>query len=1036
MDGNDVVAGHERGDERADRHHVGAIAVGQGTHHDRPRDVMLLAGKRSSLGRTEAGVTRYRASASIARSGASANSQQSDACCSSVSVGRPPPGAPVGGAATGTGDACAAGNGSALRSGSSSAVDVPERSCRGAGRAASVGMGEVGATGAHGEDAAQAHGGDSACQLRMSHQLGASSRMLASRSDEDRPRFMTSPADSNPFHLTVDGFPADHFRVESFVGHEVISLPYSFEVVATVETPSDEELERLALGQRAVFTWDVGKGERAVYGVVAAVRLAEVHDAGTRSVQYHLRVVPRLWLLKRRRRTRIFQGLRVTEIVDAVLREAGIATRWQILRDYPVRAYCTQYEESDLHFIKRLCAEAGVYFYFPLGPSVDAAAAAELLVPGDTVIFADDASFYPPIAGDDPSALAATPSPAGATAAAGDTPTLYFMSMQDTAGSHLDKVTHFSPRTVVKATSAMYRDYDPQRPQARISSAAGSTAPDPAPDPAGGAVPGPLPLEVYDHHGKFLFPSWSFDQDEAALTLRQKRRRASTAHGEGGCPDLSPGHRFALADHSAMHLDRAYALTSVDHHGFARPSATSKQKIYWNVFTCVPAEVTIVPPRPARKSVQVALTATVVGPPGEEIHVDAMGQIKVQFHWDREGGADDKSSCWIRTMHPWAGAGWGVQFIPRVGMEVVVVFDGGDTDKPMVLGSVYNGTHPPPFMLPGDKTRSGIRTQTSPGGGGSNELSFEDARAKEQIYVHAQRDLDEVVERNHTLLVRGDERLRVLGSRMDIVEEDVIARVARNVEEHVGGDRKGQVEGNRVDVVTGNSDERVSGMLVTRVEGKERRSVQKNADLEYADDLTVRVRGCMTTLVGRHDAKRSWATHAEGNAKLSSMVGTEVSSEGELLLRVGKSSIRITSEKIEIDSPAVTVKGKGGGLSADDDGLRLSSKGDAQVLVDKKLVLKIKDGASLSMEKEVKVDGTQILLNSPDDAKDPPPKPPEPPTKVVFRDHEGRPLKHRRFLVVMGDGGEVSGMTDKDGHAEVDLKSGGKVTFPDLSKAR
>jgi hypothetical protein len=245
-----------------------------------------------------------------------------------------------------------------------------------------------------------------------------------------------------------------------------------------------------------------------------------------------------------------------------------------------------------------------------------------------------------------------------------------------------------------------------------------------------------------------------------------------------------------------------------------------------------------------------------------------------------------------------------------------------------------------------------------------------------------------------------------------------------------------QVEGNRIDVVTGNSDERVSGMLVTRIEGKERRSVQKNADLEYADDLTTRVRGCLTTLVGKDDAKRSWVTHAEGTAKLTSSVSTEVGSEKELVLRVGKSSIRITSEKIEIQSPAVTVKGEGGGLSADDDGLKLGSKKDAQFLVEKKLVLKSKEGGSLSMEKEVKVDGTQILLNSPEQAKDPPPKDPDPPTRGVFKDQDGKPLAYQRYLVKMDDGSEVSGMTDKDGKAEADLKSGGKVTFPDLSKAR
>jgi hypothetical protein len=209
--------------------------------------------------------------------------------------------------------------------------------------------------------------------------------------------------------------------------------------------------------------------------------------------------------------------------------------------------------------------------------------------------------------------------------------------------------------------------------------------------------------------------------------------------------------------------------------------------------------------------------------------------------------------------------------------------------------------------------------------------------------------------------------------------------------------------------------------------------VQAKADLAYADDLTTRVLGCMMTLVGKADAQRSWVTHAEGLAKLSSLVSTEVGSEGELLLKVGKSSIRITSEKIEIEAPAVTVKGEGGGLSASDDGLKLSSKKDAEVTVEKKLVLKSKDGASLSMQKEVKVDGTQILLNSPEQASDAPPAEPAPPTKIVLVDDGGNALPYQRFLVTTDDGGEVSGTTDKDGKAELELKMGGKVIFPDVN---
>ena len=175
-------------------------------------------------------------------------------------------------------------------------------------------------------------------------------------------------------------------------------------------------------------------------------------------------------------------------------------------------------------------------------------------------------------------------------------------------------------------------------------------------------------------------------------------------------------------------------------------------------------------------------------------------------------------------------------------------------------------------------------------------------------------------------------------------------------------------------------------------------------------------------------------THAEGTAELSSTDGTRVASEKELILRVGKSSIRITEDKIELTSGSIAAKGGGAGLSASDDGLALSSKGDAQMVVGKKLVLKT-TGASLSMDQEFKADGQKILLNSPGQAKDAPAKPPKP-AKIELLEDSGSPLAHQRFLVLLDDGSNVSGMTDKDGKAELDLPSGGKITFPDLKDAQ
>jgi len=884
-----------------------------------------------------------------------------------------------------------------------------------------------------------------------------------------------------PYQLSVDGLASDLFRVHALTGEEALSEAYDFEVVVTAEAGHD--IEQAALGRRAVLTFHVGPEPRAFYGVVAAVRLVEVHLV-ERRLKLAVRVVPRLWLLRRRRRSRIFQKMGVPDIVSSVLREAGIEALWQLTRAYPEREYCTQYEETDYRFLQRILSEAGIYFYFLGGGPVDDTSSQGVgaLTPGDTIICADDASGYPPVAGDDPAALtaatAAALSSAGSEAAGGETargarapmasgtrevPALTYLENEDARVSGFDHVTRFSLRNSVRSTMATFRDYDPARPMVRLQSSAVSTGPFPSSPletaakaaataenaasamAVGAAATGATasgssttremgsvlgqrgPLEVYAHHAPFLFPKWGFAGDEAPRILRQKRRRASIARGESGCSDFSCGHRFALSGHPAPQLDGEYVLTRVEHRGQAHPDASQgdgQLRVYSCAFECAPAEMTYPPRRENRKSVQVTLTAIVVGPPGSEIHVDAMGQIKVQFHWDRDGKHDDRSSCWIRVMQPWAGAGWGHQFIPRVGQEVVVGFEGGDPDKPMVLGTLYNGTHPPPFSLPAEKTKSGIRTQTSPGGGGFNELSFEDAAGREQIYLHAQANLHETVGRNHTSLVRNDRFSRVMGSRTDTIE--------KSLTEVVKGDLASTVEGHRVDVVSGNHEERVSGMRITRIEGRERRLVQEAADSEYADDLTTRVAGSMTTVVGKSDKKRSWVTHAEGTAELSGLDRLELRSDKELVLRVGKSAIRITEDAIEVLSGRLSARGKGGSLIVADEGLALESKDKAQLAIDKKILLKT-EGASLSMEKEFKADGSKILLNSPEEATDAPTKDPEPPTKIVLTDEEnGSPLAQQRYRIQMEGGVEISGVTDDDGEAELRLDRGGKIAFPDL----
>lgn len=893
-------------------------------------------------------------------------------------------------------------------------------------------------------------------------------------------------------------FPPGHFTVRELQGRELLSGLYSFDVIVTAHEISESLAPRLILGQRAVLILHAGEAARAFHGVVSAVRIHGARSAQS-ATQYRVRLVPRLWLLKKKRRSRVFQRMRVDQIIEAVLRESRVDVRFNLRKTYPIREYCTQYEETDYHFITRLAAEAGFFFSFAQSGTLaeEAAAALESKVPdavgallgaaasaalsklfasGETVVFGDDTSAYPPI--DDGNLITAAASAAGASIAAqasvnvggaslsaaammNEAPKLYYLSIQGTSAAAFNKVTRFESTLSVRTNTAVYREYDPERPQADLTTRASLGSPaegglslnasvsvgsegvsaGASLDPTDAIVAALSPLldapelERYDHHAHFLFPKWGSVTGEPELILRQERRRASVAKGQSTCPALAVGHRFRLDDHPVDALNREYVVTSVEHEGSATPQGPDRPEVYKNTFQCAVSDVAFCPPRPRRRVVTTTLTATVTGPMGEEIHTDALGQVKVQFHWDREGRRDEFSSCWIRTMQAWGGAGWGTQFIPRIGMEVVVSFDGGDPDKPIIIGCLYNGTHPPSFLLPGDKTRSGIRTQTSPGGRGHNELSFEDKQGGEQIYVRAQRDLDEIVLRNHTKDVGVDEFNRIGGDRRDAVEGSASLRVSGDMSEAVAGDRSSEVTGNQIDVTTGAVDRRVSKDLTTRIEGRERREVTGAADLTYSDDRTVRIRGSETVVVGRSDAPTSYSIHVEGTSSAWAAGRTEITSEKEIVVRCGKSWIRIGPESIELNSPSVSVTAGQSGLVLVDDSIRMRSGGSRAEIQGGVIALASGGGASLGLGGDAQLAGSKVLLNSPAQASDPPRAEPPEPGSIELVDDDGNPLAYQRYVLVFEDGSERSGFLDKNGRVDVYDEAPGQIFFPDLSDA-
>ncbi|NUP13049.1 MAG: type VI secretion system tip protein VgrG [Polyangiaceae bacterium] len=888
-------------------------------------------------------------------------------------------------------------------------------------------------------------------------------------------------APGTPYTFACFPFPPGHFRVHAIRGREALSKPYRFHVTVSTTALVGEDLERICVGQRGSLTIRLGDAPRVIPGVIESVRSEGVREREG-SAQFTFKLVPTLALLRHQRGSRIFQDVSVDQVVHRVLADHGIPAVWQLTRTYPARPYVTQYEETDLAFIERLLAEAGIFYSFanlaealetfvaaltsPSDPVNDVAAlaayAANVVLPQEIVVFGDSVSAYAPIGqggieGALVSAATALGAPtqfsAGPVTVGIGAPSLSYIQGHGLASNRNEVVTEFVAVRRVRSEAAEYRDFDPARPHVPLvsrdpdlSSVGGllGEASNIAQDTfgatvsvdgdgvhasgqfgAGAAAEAVMKLltvrrlETYEHHGAFLFPDWK-DANALATQIRSQRSRdRAAAEGKSLCALLTSGHRFKLDEHPISDFNREHVVIAVEHRG----RVAQDHEIYSNAFHTVPANVVYPPRRPKRKTVQAVLTATVVGPPGEEIHVDGLGRIRVHFHWDRRG-VSATSSCWIRSLQPWAGAGFGHQFIPRVGMEVAVTFEGGDPDKPMVIGSLYNGTHPTPFALPADKTRSGIRTSSVPGGGGSNELSFSDSRAQEQVYLHAQRDFDVVVEHDHAAHIRNDARTRV--------ERDHALEVLHDRREMVRGNVSIEHFGARIDVVQRDLDQRVSGGRTTRIEGAETIDVRGNTTQVYRHDVVQRIAGNHTTVVGRNDAKRSMMLRVEGAGTISTSDGLLLEANGGITLRVGKTTLRLGEDGIELVGATVRTAGESGGLVAGQDGVKLTSAGTYVHLGDKLLIKT--EAASVSMGSEVKIDGKKILLNAPDIATEEPPPDRKPPTEIELVDENGKPLAYRRFIVDCADGSQRTGVTDKSGKAAIDLTADGTVFFPELAE--
>ena len=506
--------------------------------------------------------------------------------------------------------------------------------------------------------------------------------------------------------LTVSGsFDDGDLLVEHMSGTEGLSEVFTYNL-SLLSASLNIDLSTL-VGDTMTVAVDIEEGEpRYFHGFVTRMSRVGTTDKYAR---YQVTLRPWLWLLSSRQNSRIFQNQSVPDIAKALFREHGFTDFEDSLsQSYPAREFVVQYRESDFNFVSRLFEHAGIYYYFRHEQNRHVLVLADAASAHKTAPGYEEISFHPTGSG--------RPS-------------------VDECVSRWELVCQWRPGAYASD------DFDFERPRADLTAQLQAKAPHKKGD-----------LEIYEYPGGYTKQGDGESYVRARLEALQSD--VEIAHGSGDIRGVGAGNLFSMIDFPNEDQNKEYlaVTTSYDVLNSSHQTGSASADGYFHFsFTAMDSQV---PYRPAlgtaKPRVEGVQTAIVVGQAGEEIWTDQYGRVKVQFHWDREGKNDEKSSCWVRVAQAWAGATWGAMHIPRIGQEVIVDFLEGDPDRPIITGRVYNADNMPPYDLPDNQTQSGIKSRSTKGGAPSNfnEIRFEDKKGSEEMFIQA--------EKNQTINVKHD----------------------------------------------------------------------------------------------------------------------------------------------------------------------------------------------------------------------------------------------------------------------------------------
>jgi type VI secretion system secreted protein VgrG len=715
---------------------------------------------------------------------------------------------------------------------------------------------------------------------------------------------------------------SESLLVHRFSGVEAVSQPFDFNI-ELLSPYANLELKSL-IGQPVLLTMRTHVDtDRFFHGYVREFARTG-SDGGF--AKYEAKVAPWFWYLSHRSNCRIYQDLSVIDIVKKVFEDYGplASARFDVTPSrYEPMPYCVQYNESDFAFVSRILEEVGIHYRF------------EHTEEGHTLVCSDNSTLCPAQPHD---------------------PNIRFHGDQGVLKE--DVMDDWTARRTVAANALSLKTYDFKQPANPLAARVDNSIPR-------GLLP---PLERYEYDGAAGFINSLLGDTRATVRMEEAAWRTKLYEGKGNSRLMQSGCYFQLDDHfehtEEDPAERQFFAVSVAHdarNNFLDNFSKAENTIYRGAVTCVRRKIPYRPERSAPPRMPGPQTATVVGPPGEELYADKYGRVKVQFHWDREGKSNEASSCYVRVASPWAGEGMGGVSIPRVGQEVVVDFLDGNPDRPIIMGRVYNAANMPPFGL----EVSGIRSKTVKGGG-FNEMTMNDSAGAELLNMHAQRNMDTTVQNdqnntinnsknttvavdhtekvgsnqsvtvganqdttvqaNRSATVNGNDTRTVQGTSDTVVTGAVsqtynatqTRAVTSDYNETIGGNwasaltgnYTGSVQGNWADAVTGTAawmvtgatTETLNGGRTVAVTGADLRSVQGSVEDSNVGERLVAVQGALT-----QQATGASVYHSDSDMTLNS--GSTV------IAQVGGSSVKITGGAIEICAGGSTIKVDGGGVT-------------------------------------------------------------------------------------------------------------------------